>query len=56
MGRSRGRRLTQGGMSVVRRYVVTGAPGAGKTVLVDGLRRREVAVEVPDFFRTVGPK
>ncbi len=31
-------------MSVVRRYVVTGAPGAGKTVLADGLRRREVAV------------
>ncbi len=31
-------------MSVVRRYVVTGAPGAGKTALVDGLGRREVAV------------
>ncbi len=29
---------------MVRRYVVTGAPGAGKTVLVAGLRARGVAV------------
>jgi predicted ATPase len=28
----------------VRRYIITGAPGAGKTTVVDGLRERGYAV------------